>query len=89
LKLKPINVIQVYASADASYGTYKDGKSNTGSMITIGFPNAPIYAPAILLGTYISKSHSGDRTLTIRAIVFTLDIPSNSFLFREKISRNG
>jgi len=44
LRLKPIDVIQVYASADASYGAYKDGKSNTGSMITIGFPNAPIYA---------------------------------------------
>jgi len=41
-RLKPVDSIQVYASADASFGTYKDGKSNTGMVITVGQPNAPV-----------------------------------------------
>jgi hypothetical protein len=44
MRIKPMDVIQVYASADASFGTYKDGKSNTGLIITVGCPNAPVLA---------------------------------------------
>jgi hypothetical protein len=44
LRLKPVDTVQVYASADASFGTFKDGKSNSGIAITVGFPNAPVIA---------------------------------------------
>jgi Reverse transcriptase (RNA-dependent DNA polymerase) len=44
MKIKPVNSMQVYASADASYGPYKDGKSNSGIVVTVGYPNAPIIA---------------------------------------------
>ena len=42
MKVKPVDVIQVYASADASFGPFKDGKSNTGMVVTVGVPNAPV-----------------------------------------------
>ena len=44
LRIKPEELIQVYASADASFGPFKDGKSNTGLVLTVGFPNAPLLA---------------------------------------------
>ena len=44
LRYKPVENMQVYASSDASYGPFKDGKSNTGLVITVGYPNAPIIA---------------------------------------------
>jgi len=44
MRIKPIGRIQVYASADASFGPYVDGKSNTGMVLTMGFPNAPVLA---------------------------------------------
>lgn len=47
LRIKPESGLQVYASADASFGTFKDGKSNTGAAIIVGFPNAPVLAKAI------------------------------------------
>jgi hypothetical protein len=36
LRIKPEGDLQVYASADASFGTFKHGKSNTGIAISIG-----------------------------------------------------
>jgi hypothetical protein len=44
LRIKPTENIQVYASAEASFGPFKDGKSNTGLVLTVGFPNAPTLA---------------------------------------------
>ena len=44
MRLKPMDNIQVYASADASFGTFNDGKSNSGIALTVGFPNAPVLA---------------------------------------------
>jgi hypothetical protein len=44
MRLKPMGSIKVYASADASFGPYKDGKSNTGLVLTVGHPNAPVLA---------------------------------------------
>jgi Reverse transcriptase (RNA-dependent DNA polymerase) len=44
LRIKPTSAIQVYASADASFGPFKDGKSNSGMAIMVGYPNAPILA---------------------------------------------
>jgi hypothetical protein len=44
LRIKPVNAIQVYASSDASFGPFKDGKSNTGMVVTVGSPNAPVIA---------------------------------------------
>ena len=41
-RIKPMDEIQVYASADASFGPYADGKSTTGCVVTIGAQNAPI-----------------------------------------------
>jgi len=77
LKLKPINVIQVYASADASYGTYKDGKSNTGSMITIGFPNAPIYAKTGKQKTVANSSTAAELiafSSTLEEVLWTVEL---------------
>jgi hypothetical protein len=42
MRIKPTDSLQIYASADASYGPFSDGKSNTGFCITVGMPNAPI-----------------------------------------------
>lgn len=42
--VQPMDEIQVYASADASFGPHKDGKSHTGMVITVGSPNAPVIA---------------------------------------------
>ena len=42
MRIKPVDKIQVYASSDASFGPYKDGKSNTGMVVTVGTPNAPV-----------------------------------------------
>lgn len=44
MRIKPVDKIQVYASSDASFGPYKDGKSNTGMVVTVGYPNAPVIA---------------------------------------------
>ena len=44
MRVKPVDKIQVYASSDASFGPYKDGKSNTGMVVTVGTPNAPVIA---------------------------------------------
>jgi hypothetical protein len=44
MRIKPVDNIQVYASADASFGPYKDGKSTTGLVLTVGCPNAPVLA---------------------------------------------
>jgi hypothetical protein len=42
MRLTAAEAIQIYASADASFGPYGDGKSNTGMAITIGLGNAPV-----------------------------------------------
>ena len=34
--------MQIRGIADAAYGVYKDGKSNSGIIVTVGYPNAPI-----------------------------------------------
>jgi hypothetical protein len=47
LRIKPEGDLQVYASADASFGTFKDGKSNTGIAISIGKNNAPVLVKSI------------------------------------------
>jgi len=44
MRLKPVDSIQMYASADASFGPFQDGKSNTGFVLTVGHPNAPVLA---------------------------------------------
>ena len=44
MRIKPIGAIQAYASADASFGPFADGKSNTGMVLTVGTPNAPVLA---------------------------------------------
>jgi hypothetical protein len=41
LRIMP-NDLDIRAMADASYGIYPDGKSNTGIIVTVGHPNAPI-----------------------------------------------
>ena len=44
LRIKAVGEIQVYASADAAYGPFPDGKSISGVVLTIGTHNAPVYA---------------------------------------------
>jgi hypothetical protein len=44
MRIKPTGAIQAYASADASFGPFADGKSNTGMVLTVGTPNAPVLA---------------------------------------------
>jgi hypothetical protein len=47
MRVKPSGKLQVYASADASFGPYSDGKSSTGMVITVGHPNAPVLAKTV------------------------------------------
>jgi hypothetical protein len=60
MRIKPMDEIQVHASADASFGTFKDGKSNTGLTITLGPPNAPILARTTKQKTVSNSSTSAE-----------------------------
>jgi hypothetical protein len=42
LRIKPEKGMQVRASADISFGTFQNGRSNTGATLTIGAQNAPV-----------------------------------------------
>ena len=44
LRIDPCDDFQLYASADAAFGTYNDGKSTSGFAILIGKQNAPVLA---------------------------------------------
>ncbi len=43
LRLRPHD-LKIRGIADASYGTFPDGKSNSGIIVSMGYPNAPIVA---------------------------------------------
>jgi len=60
MRIKPMDEIQVHASVDASFGTFKDGKSNTGLTITLGPPNAPILARTTKQKTVSNSSTSAE-----------------------------
>ena len=44
MRLTRVEKFQVFASADASFGPFADGKSNTGMALWIGCSNAPVLA---------------------------------------------
>jgi hypothetical protein len=61
-RIKPMDEIQVYASADASFGPFKDGKSNTGCVITVGTPNAPVIAKSSKQKSVANSSTAAELT---------------------------
>lgn len=44
LRITKPTEMQIYASADAAWGTFADGKSNTGMILSVGPRNAPVLA---------------------------------------------
>jgi hypothetical protein len=60
LRIKSVDTIQVYASADASFGPFMDGKSNTGLAISVGFPNAPVIVKTTKQKTVANSSTAAE-----------------------------
>ena len=61
LRIKPVEEIQVYALSDASFGPFKDGKSNTGFVVTVGAPNAPIIVKSSKQKSVANSSTAAER----------------------------
>jgi len=69
LRFKPSESIQVYASSDASHGSHKDGKSNTGMVVTVGFPNAPVLAKTTKQKT-VANSSTAAELIAFRVVLW-------------------
>jgi hypothetical protein len=77
LRIKPTENIQVYASADASFGPFKDGKSNTGLVLTVGFPNAPILAKSSKQKSTANSSTTAELiafSTTLEEVLWTVEL---------------
>lgn len=77
MRIRPMGVIQVYASADASFGTFGDGKSNSGIMLTLGFPNAPIMAKSVKQKSVANSSTAAELiafSTTLEEVLWTVEL---------------
>ena len=77
MRIKPTGAIQVYASSDASFGTFQDGKSNSGIVITVGYPNAPILAKSTKQKSVANSSTSAELiafSTTLEEVLWTMEL---------------
>jgi hypothetical protein len=77
MTIKPISAIQVYASSDASFGTFQDGKSNSGIVVTVGYPNAPVIAKSLKQKSVANSSTSAELiafSTTLEEVLWTVEL---------------
>jgi Reverse transcriptase (RNA-dependent DNA polymerase) len=72
LRIKPVGGMQVRASADASFGTFMDGKSNTGLALTIGAGNAPVMVKSVKQKSVANSSTTAELIAFSTALEETL-----------------